>query len=217
MAWLGGVTLGSVDAYAGAGDLRASDADRERQAEVIRQAASEGRLTLSELDERLEQVYAAKTYAELAVVTRDLPGAEVARSAPGGSGGGGALAPGAAVREVQAFFSEQKIKGPWMAPRHLGVRAILGSVLLDFTEASMAQEVVIDASAVLGSVTLIVPEDIAVEFEPGTTVLGERNNKVRTPRTPGTPVIKVRGMVFLGELTAKPPSSFKKWLRRGKA
>lgn len=204
-----------MDAYAGAGDLRASDADRERQAEVIRQAASEGRLTLTELDERLEQVYAAKTYAELAVVTRDLPGADVARSAP--SAGSGAVIPGAAVREVQAFFSEQKIKGQWMAPRHLGVRAILGSVLLDFTEASMAQEVVLDAQVVLGSVTLIVPEDIAVEFEPGTTVLGERNNKVRTPRTPGTPVIKVRGMVFLGELTAKPPSSFRKWLRRGKS
>jgi hypothetical protein len=205
-----------VDAYAGAGDLRASDADRERQAEVIRQAAAEGRLTLTELDERLEQVYSAKTYAELAVVTRDLPGADVARSAPS-AGGGAVTTPGAAVQEVQAFFSEQRIKGQWMAPRHLGVRAILGSVLLDFTEASMAQEVVIDVQTVLGSVTLIVPDDIAVEFEPGTTILGERNNKVRTPRTPGTPVIKVRGMVFLGELTAKPPSSFKKWLRRGKS
>ncbi|HTB56138.1 MAG TPA: DUF1707 domain-containing protein, partial [Trebonia sp.] len=47
------------------GSLRASDADRERVAEVIRQAAGDGRLTMEELDERLDAVYAAKTYAEL--------------------------------------------------------------------------------------------------------------------------------------------------------
>jgi hypothetical protein len=202
-----------VDAYAGADDLRASDDDRERQAEIIRQAASEGRLTLTELDERLEQVYSAKTYAELAVVTRDLPGGEVARHAPSSGG----VVPGS-VREVHAFFSEQKIKGQWMAPRHLTVRAILGSVKLDFTEASMPQEVVIDTQVVLGEIQLIVPEDVAVELEPGTTILGERNSKVSTARTPGTPVIKIRGTVFLGEVQAKPPpKSFKKWLRRGKA
>lgn len=202
-----------MNAYAGADDLRASDDDRERQAEIIRQAASEGRLTLTELDERLEQVYSAKTYAELAVVTRDLPGGEVARHAPSSGG----VVPGS-VREVHAFFSEQKIKGQWMAPRHLTVRAILGSVKLDFTEASMPQEVVIDTQVVLGEIQLIVPEDVAVELEPGTTILGERNSKVRTARTPGTPVIKIRGTVFLGEVQAKPPpKSFKKWLRRGKA
>lgn len=202
-----------MDAYAGAGDLRASDNDRERQAEIIRQAASEGRLTLTELDERLEQVYSAKTYAELALVTRDLPGGEVARHAPASGG----VVPGG-VREVHAFLSEQKITGQWMAPRQLTVRAILGAVKLDFTEASMPQEVVVDTQVVLGEIQLIVPEDVAVELEPGTTILGERNSKIRTPRTPGTPVIKIRGTVFLGEVQAKPPpKSLKKWLRRGKA
>src|ERR1700728_3460100 len=55
------------------GNLRASDADRERVAEVLRQAAGDGRLTMEELDERLDAVYAAKTYAELEPITRDLP------------------------------------------------------------------------------------------------------------------------------------------------
>src|SRR5215813_4027020 len=53
--------------------MRASDADRERVAEVLRTAASEGRLHLDELDERLAAVYAARTYAELEPLTRDLP------------------------------------------------------------------------------------------------------------------------------------------------
>jgi hypothetical protein len=54
-------------------DLRASDADRERVAEILRTAAAEGRLGLDELDERLAVVYAARTYADLEPVTVDLP------------------------------------------------------------------------------------------------------------------------------------------------
>jgi hypothetical protein len=55
--------------------LRASDRDRERAAETLRDAAVEGRLQLAELEERLEAVYAARTDAELAALTRDLPAA----------------------------------------------------------------------------------------------------------------------------------------------
>src|SRR5262252_7044596 len=54
-------------------DMRASDADRERVAEILRTAAAEGRLGLDELDERLAHVYSARTYAELEPVTADLP------------------------------------------------------------------------------------------------------------------------------------------------
>ena len=53
--------------------MRASDADRERVANIVREAAGDGRLTMEELDERLDAVYAAKTYAELEPITRDLP------------------------------------------------------------------------------------------------------------------------------------------------
>ena len=53
--------------------LRVSDADRHKVAEILRQAAGEGRLDLDELDERLESTYAAKTYADLVPITADLP------------------------------------------------------------------------------------------------------------------------------------------------
>jgi Domain of unknown function (DUF1707) len=55
--------------------LRASDADRERIAGLLRDAATEGRLDLHELDDRLSQVYASRTYAELEPLTRDIPAA----------------------------------------------------------------------------------------------------------------------------------------------
>ena len=55
--------------------MRASDADRERVAQVLHQAMAEGRLTVSELDERLVGLYQAKTFGELVPFTQDLPDA----------------------------------------------------------------------------------------------------------------------------------------------
>lgn len=54
--------------------LRASDADREQIAERLRHAAGEGRIVSDELEERLEAVFAARTYGELDAVVADLPG-----------------------------------------------------------------------------------------------------------------------------------------------
>ncbi|WP_051407517.1 DUF1707 domain-containing protein [Nocardia sp. CNY236] len=54
-------------------NLRASDADREKIIDQLRQAIAEGRLSLPEFDERLRQVYAAKTYGELTPLLSDLP------------------------------------------------------------------------------------------------------------------------------------------------
>src|SRR5687768_14903991 len=53
--------------------LRISDAERHQVAEILREAAGEGRLDLDELDSRLEATYAARTYADLVPITLDLP------------------------------------------------------------------------------------------------------------------------------------------------
>jgi hypothetical protein len=55
--------------------LRASDAERERTALVLRDHAAAGRLTPEELDERLDVAYAARTVGELEALARDLPAA----------------------------------------------------------------------------------------------------------------------------------------------
>lgn len=53
--------------------VRASDADREKVVDQLRLAMNEGRLSLHEFDERLQRVYAAKTYGELTPLLSDLP------------------------------------------------------------------------------------------------------------------------------------------------
>ena len=54
--------------------LRASDADRERVAALLRDHYGEGRLSDEDLSERVEAAYAARTMSELAVLKADLPG-----------------------------------------------------------------------------------------------------------------------------------------------
>ena len=53
--------------------LRAGDGDRDAVAEQLREAHAEGRLTMEELDDRLGKTYAARTFADLAPLTADLP------------------------------------------------------------------------------------------------------------------------------------------------
>jgi len=53
--------------------VRASDADRERTATLLQQSFTDGRLNYEELQERLEQAYAARTIAELDRLREDLP------------------------------------------------------------------------------------------------------------------------------------------------
>ncbi|HEX8007413.1 MAG TPA: DUF1707 domain-containing protein [Trebonia sp.] len=57
--------------------LRASDADRDRALEVLRIAVGDGRLSIAELNERLEPVLSARTPRELATLTADLAGGSV--------------------------------------------------------------------------------------------------------------------------------------------
>jgi hypothetical protein len=53
--------------------MRAADADREWAATRLREALEEGRLTLGELDDRLKEVYASKTFGDLDRLLADLP------------------------------------------------------------------------------------------------------------------------------------------------
>jgi hypothetical protein len=54
-------------------NVRIGDADREAIAAQLREHYADGRITLDELNERLDQTFAAKTKADLDVVMRDLP------------------------------------------------------------------------------------------------------------------------------------------------
>ena len=56
-----------------ADDVRASDSEREEIVSELRGHAGEGRLSVDELDERIEAAYAAKTRRDLVALVKDLP------------------------------------------------------------------------------------------------------------------------------------------------
>ncbi len=65
---------GPQDPAAAGGDrLRAGHADREQVIEALKNAFVHGRLTKDELDTRAGQALAARTYADLAALTADIP------------------------------------------------------------------------------------------------------------------------------------------------
>jgi uncharacterized protein DUF1707 len=65
--------VGPTEATVGVQQVRASDADRDRAADVLNAAFAEGRLTADEHAERLSFAYAARTWQQLRQLTEDLP------------------------------------------------------------------------------------------------------------------------------------------------
>ncbi len=62
--------------------MRISDAERDQAASVLSEALAQGRLTAEEHAGRLDQIYAARTRADLVPVVSDLPGASAALAVP---------------------------------------------------------------------------------------------------------------------------------------
>jgi uncharacterized protein DUF1707 len=68
----------------GHGHLRASDSDRAHVIETLKAAYVDGRVTKDEFDVRVNQTFASRTYAELALVAADLPAGLLAAQQPPG-------------------------------------------------------------------------------------------------------------------------------------
>lgn len=102
-------------------DLRAADVDRQRVTARLTAAQAEGRLDIHEFDERLAAVWAARTYGDLAVLTRDLP-PEPAPVADQGSGRD--VRPAAASGKPRAKARKQEESLRQHASVWLGVSAL---------------------------------------------------------------------------------------------
>jgi len=196
-----------------ASELRASHADRDLIAEQLRIAAGDGRLTMEELDERLEKALNARTGSELALLVTDLPALS---SVPGV----GLAVPAKAKELVELEVSSGSMarEGHWVVPRAMNVRVGSGSVKLDLTEAVVSGPVLeIQATVRSGSLTIITKPGIEVVVDE--VSLSSGSAKVRQPKgmapTPTVLRVEVSGSVRSGSITARPPRrSFMDWLLR---
>ncbi|GAA4155258.1 DUF1707 SHOCT-like domain-containing protein [Actinomadura keratinilytica] len=186
-----------------AAELRASDADRDRVAAVLREAAGDGRISMDELQERLEAVYSAKTYAELEPLTRDLP--VTGSPGPPVPRGGARLATGEEPtwRTGIGVLSGFHRQGVWAVPRKFTAFAFWGGGKIDLRDARYTSgEVRIRAVAVMGGIEIIAPDDITVHVK-GLGVMGGFDGRASGPGAPGAPRVVVSGFSFWGGVGVK--------------
>ncbi|MFD8349934.1 DUF1707 SHOCT-like domain-containing protein [Streptomyces coelicoflavus] len=189
-------------------ELRASDADRERVAEVLRDALAEGRLDMTEFEERLDATYSARTYGELAPITRDLPVGTVAEAPrvsmtkeparDGGWAGRITRAEPSSTWAVAVMSGFQR-KGRWTVPGRFNCFAFWGGGEIDLREADFsAGEVVINCVAIMGGMNVVVPPGVEVIVRGIGIMGGFDHSEEGVPGDPGAPRVVVTGFAFWG-------------------
>ncbi|MEV0778591.1 DUF1707 domain-containing protein [Streptomyces sp. NPDC050428] len=188
-------------------EMRASDAERERVAEVLREAVAEGRIDMEEFDTRLDAAYKARTHGELQPLVRDLPApgttTELTPAADAGEGGGGwasRIGRGPATsRGAFAFWGGFNRKGTWtVGPKfHAGV--FQGGGDIDLREARFEQrDVVIRCFTLMGGIRVVVPPDMDVTVR-GFGVMGGFGETGDTSEpSPGSPRVIITGFALMG-------------------
>jgi hypothetical protein len=182
-------------------ELRASDADREHHAEVLRRAAGEGRLTMDELEDRLNTVYESRTHRELERLVADvvvrgdhqLPatGGQTKRM-PVRHGEGGA-------NWLVSVMSGRERKGRWRVGANLKVIDIMGASDLDLNDAELAaDEVYMTVFALMGGSTIRVPEGLNVELSEFAFMGGNGVELGNERPDPGGPTLHIRVISIMG-------------------
>lgn len=194
-----GGTLGRMTEQ-GHVDLRASDSERERTADQLRHAAGEGRLTVEELDERLEAAYAARTRGELEGLVADLavssaPADTVMPVRRGGDEG---------TKHLISIMGGTDRTGWWRIARQCLSVNIMGGADLDLNDAELADDVVeLTVVAIMGGADIHVPDGLNVEVS-DFAFMGGNDIRLGNPRpTPGGPTVRLKLISIMGGTDVK--------------
>jgi hypothetical protein len=173
---------------------RASGDDRIRIAQLLSEAASNGRLTLEQYEDRLARTYAADTYGELERLTDDLPEAVEYRR------GKSLPAPATMLLAILSGFER---RGRWNVPGRMTTFTLFGGGVVDLRFADFtAPEVEIHAYSILGGQTILVPPEVNVEID-GRGVIGGFDRQVQGSGSPGAPKVRIKGFSLLGGIGIK--------------
>jgi Domain of unknown function (DUF1707) len=184
------------------GGIRASDAERDATVERLRDAAGEGRLTLEEFSDRMEQASTAKTRAELDQLLTDLPaGNDPGHTGTAGSAVavGGSGSPSWHVSPIGGL----NVSGPWRMGRHLVVISLIGGARLDLSQAELAaRDVTLTKISVIGGVRARIPLGIRVDVS-GVSLLGGTDVENAPDPGPGAPTIHIRAFSVIGGIRVR--------------
>ncbi len=178
---------------------------REQTIEQLTNAFTRDELGLEEFEQRLNRAYAAEETRALETLVGDLSPETAAPETELVASPSVALAaverPAQGQRAVAILGSVER-KGHWQIARSSGALAVLGSVLIDLRDVTLPPGVTtLEVSAVLGSIEILVPPNLAVESD-GSGILGSFEGVQRMPRDPDPdlPVLRVQGRAVLGSI-----------------
>lgn len=178
------------------GSTRAADTDRIHMAQLLTDAAAQGRLPLNEYEDRLTRAYAAQTYDELERLSADLPGAFTS----GISGGPVRPAPSTMLLAIMSGFER---RGRWNVPKRLTTFALFGGGVVDLRYADFTSpDVEIRSYSIFGGQTILVPPEVNVDLR-GVGVMGSFDHSVSGDGSPGAPCVRIRGFSLWGSVGVK--------------
>ena len=179
-------------------ELRASDADREQAAELLRRAAGDGRLTVDELDERLAEAFGARTRTELEALVADVVAGEGA--ALGASASSLPVIPGeGATKWLISIMSGHDRRGHWrVGPKVINFNFWGGSEI-DLNDAVLsAQHTEIRIISIMGGADVYVPEGLDVQVSQFALMGGNDVKLGRGRPAPGGPTVHLRLFSLMG-------------------
>jgi uncharacterized small protein (DUF1192 family) len=174
-------------------ELRASDADRERAVEVLRGAASDGQLSVDELEERITSAYAALTRNELERLTADLSVAASPQSGLTVSDGPGG------DRWVISVMGGHDKKGRWRLAPRCTVLNVMGGSDVDLNDAELSHPVTeLNMYSIMGGGSIRVPHGVEVHVSNFAFMGGNGVELGDETAPPGAPVVRIRLVSIMG-------------------
>jgi hypothetical protein len=191
-----GTTIPSVSHSDPLPELRASDSDRDRTVEVLRHAASDGQLTVDELEERVSAAYAARTRRELERLTADV----TSKAAPAEHRSGLAVKEGpGGTRWLIAVMGGHDRRGWWRVAPVCTVINIMGGSDIDLNDAELSERVTqLNVYSLMGGGDVHVPHGVSVQVSNFALMGGNDVELGDEVAPPGAPAIRIRLVSIMG-------------------
>jgi hypothetical protein len=191
---------------------------RERVIQALCAHYAQDRLTVDELDSRLERAQKASSEGQLSALVIDLPGlpdlpvpgVEHASPPPAAADAGERTAAPRVPAPVDHIAREdsQRLfaimgavnrKGSWVPPNEIECVAFWGGINLDFREAILAPVTDVHLTVLMAGAEILVPPGVHVECS-GSGIMGafDETGADEMPPLPGAPVIRVSGFAIMG-------------------
>lgn len=192
--------------------FRIGHRERDDAIEVLREAAGDGRITVDELDERMEKVHAAKFPIDLDEVLDDLvtelpsdrfrPSSAIAPT-----GGRGQAIMGHDRFDplvIRAGWESEIRRAKWAVPPFIRVEPSMSNIELNFLEVDTDLTTIdVEIVAGMGSVTVVIPDDWAVNVDELSKTWGSVKSVVNAVPTGRRPLVRMSGSVGMGSFKAR--------------